>query len=94
MCLLQGVFFNAGHKGESLAKIETAVSLSKQGFLSSTVVQFSETVKNKAVRILAAGHSLFEHDHGGQCDACFSETPKASLCNISPKDITIFLERY
>ena len=44
-------------RGESLAKTETAVSFSKQGFLDSTDIQFYETGQNKAVRSLAAGHS-------------------------------------
>ena len=58
-------FFSAGHK----ENIETAVSLSKLGFLSFKDIQFYETGKNKAVMILAAGNSWFEHDHRGKCDA-------------------------
>ena len=56
--LIAGFLFSAGHKeGELLAKIETAVSLFKLGFLGSTEIPFYETGKNYAVRMVATRHS-------------------------------------
>ena len=56
----EGFFFGVGHKvGESLAKIETNVSLFKLSVLCSTDIQFYQTVGRGggAFRIPAACHS-------------------------------------
>ena len=79
-------------RGELLAKIEKAVSLTKLGFLGSTDIQLYDTgwkkilkktqEEEEAVWLLAPGDNWLEHGHGDQCQTHFGVTLKVSSCHI------------